>query len=87
MTIQHNYNEQKGEFFVCNELGEKIAYLTYQYVDTNTIDAQHTFVDDRLRGQGIANQLYLALSQWVKENHLNLIASCSYIKTKVRSKN
>ncbi|HDR1021575.1 TPA: N-acetyltransferase [Pasteurella multocida] len=82
MEIQHKQNDQNGEFFVLDEQGKKIAELTYFFVDTNTINANHTYVSEVLRGQGIADKLYLALSNFIREKQLKLIPSCSYIARK-----
>ncbi|VEI58154.1 acyl-CoA N-acyltransferase family protein [Pasteurella multocida] len=82
MEIQHKKNDQNGEFFVLDEQGKKIAELTYFFVDENTINANHTYVSEVLRGQGIADKLYLALSNLIREKQLKLIPSCSYIARK-----
>ncbi|TCJ98310.1 hypothetical protein EV694_0697 [Volucribacter psittacicida] len=86
MKIQHQDNLQQGEFFICDETGKKIAYLTYQYVQADCINAEHTFVDECLRGQGVAHQLFLALMNFVQQNQFTLQTSCTYIEQKVRSK-
>lgn len=82
MEIQHKQNDQNGEFFVLDEQGKKIAELTYFFVDEHTINANHTYVSEVLRGQGIADKLYLALSSFIREKQLKLIPSCSYIARK-----
>ncbi|MGC7589628.1 GNAT family N-acetyltransferase [Bisgaard Taxon 46] len=82
MEIQHKQNDQNGAFFVLDEQGKKIAELTYFFVDSNTINANHTYVSEVLRGQGIADKLYLALSNFIREKQLKLIPSCSYIARK-----
>ncbi len=82
MQIQHNQTAQNGEFFILNEQQEKIAELTYFFEDSNTINANHTFVSDCLRGQGVADKLYQALRNFIKENNLKLIPTCSYIARK-----
>ena len=57
MSLQHHDNGKLGEFFLLNEQGKKIAKLTYFYETPDTINANHTFVDDSLRGQGVADKL------------------------------
>ena len=61
MSLQHHDNGEQGEFFLLDGHGKKIAKLTYFYETPNTINANHTFVDDSLRGQGVADKLYQAL--------------------------
>ncbi|AAU36964.1 MULTISPECIES: GNAT family N-acetyltransferase [Basfia] len=84
MKIQHTEDQQQGEFFILSETGEKVAKLTYFYQSPRVINANHTYVSDSLRGQGIADKLYQALIQLIKEKRLELIPSCSYIAKKWR---
>ncbi|WP_386687248.1 GNAT family N-acetyltransferase [Lonepinella sp. MS14437] len=82
MNIQHQHNNEQGEFFVLDDNGTKIAELTYFFVDKQTINANHTYVSEVLRGQGMADKLYQALVAFIREKDLNLIPSCSYIARK-----
>ncbi|MDU8923547.1 GNAT family N-acetyltransferase [Pasteurellaceae bacterium LIM206] len=82
MTIQHRQDQEGGEFFLLNDAGEKVAELTYFYIDPKTINANHTYVDQSLRGQGAADRLYRALIAFVRENHLQLRPTCSYVAAK-----
>ena len=49
MSLHHHDNGEMGEFFFLDEQGKKIAKLTYFYETPDTINANHTFVDDSLR--------------------------------------
>lgn len=82
MNIQHQQQNEQGEFFLLDQQGKKVAKLTYFFIDQNTINANHTYVDESLRGQGVAEKLYQALVKFVREQGLNLIPSCSYIALK-----
>ena len=57
MQFQHVDRDQKGEFFLNNADGQRIAEISYIWRDETTIDANHTWVDDSLRGQGVARLL------------------------------
>ena len=59
MQFQHHNNAEKGEFFLNDAEGQRIAEITYVWRDASTIVADHTWVDDCLRGQGVARQLSL----------------------------
>lgn len=87
MHIQHQQRDDYGEFFLLNDSGEKIAELTYFFEDSNTINANHTYVSETLRGQGVADKLYQALRQFIKNNHLTLHPTCSYIAKKWEREN
>lgn len=82
MQVQHQQTNNEGEFFLLDDMGNKVAQLTYFFVDEKTINANHTYVSPILRGQGIAEQLYQALVNFVHQNKLHLIPTCSYIVKK-----
>ena len=84
MEIHHKQEAQQGEFFVLDEHNAKIAKLTYFFVDTQTINANHTYVSEVLREQGVADKLYQALIHFIRENQLTLIPSGSYRDKKCR---
>ena len=55
----------RASFSYLMSKGRKIAKLTYFYETPDTINANHTFVDDSLRGQGVADKLYQALINFI----------------------
>ncbi len=58
--------------------GKVLAEITFPAINETTVDINHTFVDDALRGQGIAGQLMeLAVQQLIDTNR-KAVASCSY---------
>lgn len=87
MQIQHQQNGDQGEFFLLDAKGQKWAILSYFFVDNQRINANHTFVSEKLRGQGIADKLYQSLVKFVKKNQLTLIPTCSYIAKKWEREN
>ncbi len=87
MNIQHRQTESNGEFFLLDQNGNKVAELTYFFVDEQTINANHTYVSETLRGQGIADQLYRELVNFVRDKKLKLIPTCSYIVKKWQREN
>ena len=87
MNIQHKQTESNGEFFLLDQNGDKVAELTYFFVDEQTINANHTYVSETLRGQGVADQLYRELVIFVRDKKLKLIPTCSYIVKKWQREN
>ncbi len=71
----------KGEnrFYQENEDGDLIAEITYKVVDENTVDADHTFVDPSLRGQGIAEQLVDRLVAEMETEGKKILPTCPYV--------
>ncbi len=79
MQFQHQNNAQKGEFFLNDAAGQRIAEITYLWRDAATIVADHTWVDDSLRGQGVARQLLDVMVEYAREQQLKIVPVCSYV--------
>ncbi len=78
MQIQHQETQRGSEFFIERD-GRHIAEITYQYQDEATIVADHTWVDNSLRGQGVARQLLDVLVAFAREKQLKIVPTCSYV--------
>lgn len=81
MQFQHVDNQHKGVFFLNDEQYNRIAEISYVWSDEHKIIADHTWVDDSLRGQGIARQLLDTLVEFARENNLKIFPTCSYVVT------
>ncbi|MDI2586009.1 GNAT family N-acetyltransferase [Psychrobacillus sp. NEAU-3TGS] len=58
--------------------GEKLGEITWTLLgDIMVMD--HTFVSDKLRGQGIAKKLLDAAASYARQNNLKMEAVCSYV--------
>ncbi len=55
-----------------------LAEVTFPAVDQNTVNISHTFVDDSLRGQGVAGQLMEAAAEQLRSQGKKAILTCSY---------
>lgn len=78
MQIQRDEHGRKGAFYI-EEEGEWIAELTYfKTGDTMTID--HTEVDEKLRDEGIGQDMVKAAVEYARENGLKIKAVCPYAK-------
>lgn len=84
MQFQHQDNSQNGEFFALNNAGERIAEISYIWRSEQQIIANHTWVDDSLRGQGVARQLLDVLVEFAREKKLKIIPTCSYVDVMFR---
>lgn len=84
MHFHHQDNGQIGEFFSINPQGQRIAEISYIWRSETRIDAHHTWVDDSLRGQGVARQLLDVLVDFSRKNNLKIIPTCSYIELMFR---
>ncbi|MBR3512757.1 MAG: N-acetyltransferase [Clostridia bacterium] len=61
--------------------GKLLAEITYNKEDENTYVIDHTFVDELLRGQGIASKLVEKAVEEIKKKNGIVKATCSYAKS------
>lgn len=79
MQFEHQDNGQQGEFYCVNPSGQRIAEISYIWRDTHNIIANHTWVDDSLRGQGVARQLLDVLVEFARKKQVKIVPTCSYV--------
>lgn len=73
-----NFIEEKNRIYLNDAMGRLIAEVTFPDVDDNTVNINHTFVDDSLRGQGIASKLVEAAAIKLQNENKKVILTCSY---------
>ena len=74
MQFVHN----KNDISVYDSNNNTIAQVTFPSIDASTVDVNHTFVDDSLRGQGIAGQLMKELAAELRFQNKKAVLSCPY---------
>lgn len=74
--MKFNYSENR--IYLNDEAGKTIAEVTFPVVSKDVVNIDHTFVDDSLRGQGIANALLLAVAQELRKTQKKAFPTCSY---------
>jgi predicted GNAT family acetyltransferase len=75
MAIRHNSDDQ--EFTTTRDGYE--AELAYARPGEGLIDFTHTFVDEGLRGQGVADELARTALAFAREHHLKVKTSCTFM--------
>lgn len=75
----------KGEniFYIGENEQDAIAKITFKQKDAHTIIADHTYVSDELRGQGIAGKLFEKLITYAREENKKIVPLCSYVRAKM----
>ena len=73
MEFQH----ERERIFALDEQGKLVAEVTFP-VSEGVADIDHTFVDQSLRGQGVAGQLLDAAVRQIRREGLRAKATCSY---------
>lgn len=71
--------EKGSRFYKENEAGDKIAEITYKEISDDVVEADGTFVDPSLRGQGVAEQLVDRLVKEMTAEGKKIKAKCPYI--------
>lgn len=78
--INHNTEDQEFTTEVEGHSGE----LAYSLPTNDVIDFSHTYVDEAIRGQGVADELIKAGLNYAQENDLKVIASCPAVSAYIR---
>jgi predicted GNAT family acetyltransferase len=76
MDIKHIELSGRGAFVIKRD-HERIAELTYKR-DGDTINIDHTEVDESLRGQHVGQKLVDEAVKFARENNLKITATCPY---------
>lgn len=78
MPFMHTENrifyEQGGQ-----TLGE-VTFPAFPARGENVVNIDHTFVDERLRGQGVAEQLMERVAADLRQSGRKALLTCSYAK-------
>ena len=74
------FQEESNRIFLNNDAGEMVAEVTFPAVSEHKVVVDHTFVDDSLRGQGVAEKLMVAIAEKFRKEGLTFVATCSYAK-------
>lgn len=73
-----NFIHSQNRIFLINDNNETIAEITFPDIDENTVNINHTFVSDSLRGQGIAGKLMKAAAEQLQSQNKKAVLTCSF---------
>lgn len=73
-----DFIKESNRIFNCDADGKLLAEVTFPEISTGTVDINHTFVDDSLRGQGIASTIMREAMDEIKKTNRKATLSCSY---------
>ena len=74
MTFETEHNR----IFTRDEAGNIIAEITFNEASPGVFVIDHTFVDNSLRGQGVASKLVQAAVNEINSRNGQVKATCSY---------
>lgn len=73
-----NFTHESNRIVLFGENNKTLAEVTFTNIDENTVDINHTYVDDSLRGQGIAGKLMEHAAEELKAQNKKAVLTCSY---------
>ena len=80
VTITRSESGAKGRYLAVVEGREGEGELTYSRISPEKIIADHTGVDESLRGTGVAGELVKRLVDDARKEGFTIVPTCSYIK-------
>ena len=60
-----------------------LAEIAFEKINDNTYDIYHTFVDESMRWQGIADELLQKATEYITKQWFSITASCPFAKTRL----
>lgn len=72
-----------NKFYIGEDENNPIAEITYKEKDKHTINVDHTYVSDELRGQGIAGKLVEVITDFARKENVKIIPTCPYVASKM----
>lgn len=74
------FKVEENRTIYLDDKGNILGEVDYPYISSNVVDINHTYVDIKLRGQGIADKLLTNAFTYFKDNNIKVKCSCSYAK-------
>lgn len=75
MQITHNPTAQRFETVIDGHT----AFLSYEIVDDNTLNYNHTIVPSELGGRGVGTALVKFALDYARDNGKTVVPSCSFV--------
>lgn len=73
-----NFTHASNKIFMLDNNNKIIAEVTFPDIDENTVNINHTYVDDSLRGQGIAGKLMKEAAEQLRSQNKKAVLTCSF---------
>ena len=72
--------KEDGRIYSKDKNGKVIAEIEFKEIESGIFDIYHTFVDESLRGKGVASRLVEEAVKQIQSKNGKITASCSYAK-------
>lgn len=74
------YKSESNCIYLLGEGSRKLAEVTFPAISENVVDMNHTFVDDALRGQSVAEHLMNEAAKQIRKENKKTRVTCPYAK-------
>ena len=75
-----DFIKENSKIYSLDENQKVIAEITFCEIEKGVFNINHTFVDEKLRGQGIASKLVQMAVEEIQKRNGKVQATCSYAK-------
>ncbi|MFD1472526.1 GNAT family N-acetyltransferase [Companilactobacillus mishanensis] len=72
--------KQEEHRFYINDGEEFVGEITFTPIKEGVISIDHTFVDKKYGGQGLAGKLLTAMLEYAEKENLKIVPVCEYAK-------
>jgi predicted GNAT family acetyltransferase len=82
-----DFNYEENRIYKEDEDGKLLCEITFTEIKPGLYNINHTFVDESLRGQGIAKILVEEAIKTIRKKNGKITATCSYAKNYLEKNN
>ena len=75
-----DFQKENNRIYLEDKNGKLLAEINFEELEDNQYNIYHTFVDESLRGQGIASKLVEMAVNEIEAREGQVAATCSYAK-------
>lgn len=72
------FKYETDRIYLEDAAGKMVAEVTFPDINENSVEINHTFVDDSLRGQGVAGKLMEEVAKRLRAEGKTAVLTCSY---------
>lgn len=73
-----DFKFEPGRFYSESDSGEILAEVTYALDENKKANIDHTFVNPKLRGKGVGQELMKKVTDYFRQEKIKTTAQCSY---------
>lgn len=73
-----DYQKQVNELFIKKEDGSYLVHVTFPLIGKDVVNIDHTYVDESLRGKGVASEMMHAAMKHLVSKSFKVVATCPY---------